>query len=134
MTRSYYLAYGLIRGYTIPEAILFLTVRLCKPQKKKKSLAETPQKKHHRNIHISSASPPWIWKYLHLICLYANVAGDCRLEDVRAMCDESDVAVAPNDHGTEPPCFKGWSTFTSSQAELLAGNHRIRALESSFRQ
>jgi hypothetical protein len=45
----------------------------------------------------------------------------CHAEDVRAMCDHLGIDADPNDHSSDPPFFEGWSTLTSSSAELLAG-------------
>jgi len=58
----------------------------------------------------------------------------CRSEDVRAMCDHLGINAAPNDHSGDPPFFEGWSTVASHPAELLAGNHRIHALEEFLKQ
>jgi hypothetical protein len=58
----------------------------------------------------------------------------CHAEDVRAMCDHLGIDAGPNDHSTDPPHFEGWSTLTSSSAELLAGNHRINALKEFLKQ
>jgi len=58
----------------------------------------------------------------------------CRAEDVRAMCDHLGIDAAPNDDSSDPPFFEGWSTITSSSAELLAGNHRIHALKAFLEQ
>jgi hypothetical protein len=58
----------------------------------------------------------------------------CHAKDVRTMCDRLGIDATPNDHSTDPSSFEGWSTFTSSSAELLAGNHRIYALEAFLKQ
>jgi hypothetical protein len=58
----------------------------------------------------------------------------CHTEDVRAMCDHLGIDADPNDHSSDLPFFEGWSTLTSSSAELLAGNHRINALREFLKQ
>jgi hypothetical protein len=58
----------------------------------------------------------------------------CEAKDVKAICDHLGIDVTPNDHSTDPPFFEGWSAFTSSPAELLAGNHRIHALKEFLKQ
>ncbi|KAJ8610550.1 hypothetical protein MRB53_038455 [Persea americana] len=58
----------------------------------------------------------------------------CSARDVKKMCERLGIECQRNEHGTDLPVFTGWLATTSSTAEMLAGNHRVQALQAYLQE